>query len=287
MKIGEALIKGYDILKRENIDTYMLDTNLLLGKVLNKDKLFIMLNRDSEISDDKIHEYFNLINLRKDKMPIKYILGECEFMGLDFNVKKGVLIPRCDTEILVENALEKIKNNDYINIADICCGSGAIGISVGKFLDNTNVYCCDISKVACNVTLENINKFNLKNRVKVYESDLLNESIENKRKFDVILSNPPYIETNVIPKLMEDVKKYEPYIALCGGEDGLDFYRRITKQSLKVLNKNGIIGFEIGYNQREDVSNILLENGFSKIECIKDLSGMDRVIFGILKNEEK
>lgn len=285
MKIGEALTKGYDILKKENIDTYMLDTNLLLGKVLNKDKLFIMLNRDSEISNDEIEEYFNLINLRKEKMPIKYILGECEFMGLNFNIKKGVLIPRGDTEILVENALEKIKNNDYINIADICCGSGAIGISVGKILNNTNVYCCDISKVACDVTLENINKFNLQDRVKVYKSDLLHEAIENKRKFDVVLSNPPYIEKKVIPELMEDVKNYEPYIALCGGEDGLDFYRKITKQSLNVLNKNGIIGFEIGYNQKEDVSNILLENGFQSVKCIKDLAGMDRVVFGVLKNE--
>lgn len=283
MKIGELLIKGYNILKCENIETYMLDAQLLLQKVLKKDKLFIMLNRELETDKENAKEYFRLIELRKNKMPIKYILEECEFMGINLNIREGVLIPRGDTEILVEEALDKIKENNYIDICDVCCGSGAIGISVGKILENTRIYCYDISDIAYEVTLENINKFNLEDRIKVYKSDLLEEAIENGKRFDVILSNPPYIRKDVIPTLMEDVKNYEPYIALCGGDDGLEFYKKIAQQSLKVLKQGGMIGFEIGYDQKEDVNNILLGNGFEEIQCIKDLSGLDRVVIGTLK----
>ncbi|MCY6369834.1 peptide chain release factor N(5)-glutamine methyltransferase [Clostridium ganghwense] len=284
MKIGDLLIKAYDILKVENIETYMLDAQLLLQKVLKRDKMFIMLNRDLEIHEETSKEYFDLIELRKNKMPVKYILGECEFMGINFNVRQGILIPRSDTEILVEEALEKIKENNYTEICDVCCGSGAIGISVGKILDDTKICCYDISEIAYEVTLENINKFMLQDRIKCYKSDLLEEAIHNKRKFDVVLSNPPYIRKEVIPTLMEDVKDYEPYIALCGGEDGLEFYRRITEQSLRVLNQDGMIGFEIGHDQKEDVQNILIENGFKEVKCIKDLAGLDRVVIGRLKN---
>lgn len=285
MKIGELLIKGYNILKCENIETYMLDTQLLLQKVLKKDKLFIMLNRQMEVNEESAKEYFRLIELRKNKMPIKYILEECEFMGINFNIREGVLIPRGDTEVLVEEALDKIKENNYIDICDVCCGSGAIGISVGKILENTRVYCYDISDIAYEVTLENINKFNLEDRIKVCKSDLLEEAIENGRRFNVVLSNPPYIRKDVIPTLMEDVKNYEPYIALCGGDDGLEFYRKITKQSLEVLKLGGMIGFEIGHDQKEDVYNILFENGFEEIRCIKDLAGLDRVVIGILRGK--
>ncbi|MCY6355498.1 peptide chain release factor N(5)-glutamine methyltransferase [Clostridium sp. ZS2-4] len=283
MKIGELLIKGYNVLKCENIETYMLDTQLLLQKVLKKDKLFIMLNRELEVDEGDIKEYFRLIELRKNKMPIKYILEECEFMGINFNVREGVLIPRGDTEILVEEALDKIKQNNYIDICDVCCGSGAIGISIGEILENTRIYCYDISDTAYEVTLENINKFNLEDRIKIYKSDLLEEAIESERRFDVVLSNPPYIRKDVIPTLMEDVKNYEPYIALCGGDDGLEFYKKITKQSLKILKQGGMIGFEIGHDQKEDVYNILMGNGFEEIRCIKDLAGLDRVVTGILR----
>ncbi|MEL7596619.1 MAG: peptide chain release factor N(5)-glutamine methyltransferase [Clostridiaceae bacterium] len=283
MKIGELLIKGYNILKSENIETYMLDTQLLLQRVLKKDKLFIMLNRELEVSEEDAKEYLGLIELRKNKMPVKYILEECEFMGINFNIREGVLIPRGDTEVLVEEALDKIKENNYIDICDVCCGSGAIGISVGKILENTRIYCYDISHTACEVTLENINKFNLEDRIKVCKSDLLEEAIESGRRFNVVLSNPPYIRKDVIPTLMEDVKNYEPYIALCGGDDGLEFYRKITKQSLEVLKQGGMIGFEIGHDQKEDVCNILFKNGFEEIRCIKDLAGLDRVVVGILR----
>ncbi|KEH94769.1 peptide chain release factor N(5)-glutamine methyltransferase [Clostridium botulinum] len=280
MNIGEVLKYAYDILKKENIDTYMLDAQLLLQKVLKKDKLFIILNRNEILSKDEEEEFLKLINLRKDKMPVKYILGECEFMGLNFYVKEGVLIPRADTEILVEEVIKEIKENNYNRICDVCCGSGAIGVSIGKYMENSTVDCYDISDIAIEVTGKNIERFLLKDRLTVEKSDLLTVAIKQNKKFDVIVSNPPYIKEEVIPTLMEDVKDYEPYIALCGGIDGLDFYRKITVQSLEILENNGLLAFEIGYDQGEAVKELLIESGFTDVKVINDLAGLNRVVIG-------
>ncbi|KGM96270.1 SAM-dependent methyltransferase [Clostridium novyi A str. 4552] len=286
MTIGEALKYAYYILKRENIDTYMLDAQLLLQKVLKKDKLFIILNRSETISNNDKEEFIKLINLRKDKMPVKYILGECEFMGLSFTIKEGVLIPRADTEILVEEVIKEIKSKGYTKICDVCCGSGAIGISIGKYIENSIVHCYDISDIAIEVTKENINKFSLEDRVNVRKSDLLTVAKEENKKFDIIVSNPPYIKEEVIPTLMDDVKEYEPYIALCGGVDGLDFYKKITNQSLQLLEDDGLLAFEIGYDQGEEVKELLIKNGFSSVRVINDLAGLNRVAIG-KRNKDK
>lgn len=279
-KIGELLKEGYQILKEEGIESYALDCDLLLGKVVKKDRLFLLLNRDYELNHKEIEEFYRLLKLRKNKMPIKYMLGECEFMGLPFYIREGVLIPRPDTEILVECAMEEIKKNKFKNICDVCCGSGIIGITIAKLLKDVNVKCSDISHTAYEVTSENIKRLGVGERVQVIESDLLGKFIENKERFDVVVSNPPYIRKNVIGTLMEDVKNFEPYEALCGGEDGLNFYREITSESLKLLNNGGMLLFEIGYDQKDSVSNLLKENGFVEVECLKDLSGKDRVIKG-------
>jgi len=282
MNIGEALLKSYEILKKVKIDTYLLDSQLLLGKVLNKEKLFIILNRDFNLSQEQENEFSRLVQIRKDKMPIKYILGECEFMGMDFIVNEGVLIPRPDTEVLVEEVIKHINERGYTKICDVCSGSGAIGISIAKFIKNVNVMLYDISEEALMVAEANIKRFDLSIRVNAKSSDLLQVPIEQSEKFDVVVSNPPYIREDVIATLMEDVKNYEPFIALSGGKDGLDFYRRITEESLQVLKKGGLLAFEIGYDQKEDVTNILSKAGYIEIECIKDLSGNDRVIKAIL-----
>lgn len=283
LQVGSLLKEGYELLKAHGIDSYALDTELLLGMVINKDRLFIMLNRNYQVNKGEAERYYELLNLRKNKMPVKYILGECEFMGLNFHVKKGVLIPRPDTEILVEKAIEEIKNNKLQNVCDVCCGSGVIGISIAKFIDYVNVKCFDISNTAYEVTKVNIDRISLSERVQVLKSDLLDHCINNNLKFDIIVSNPPYIREEVISTLMEDVKNYEPYEALCGGDDGLYFYKKITIQSLSVLNKGGVLIFEIGHDQKEAVSSILRENGFIDIECTKDLAGNDRVVKGKLE----
>jgi release factor glutamine methyltransferase len=281
LKIQQLLSKGYEILKEENIDSYMIDCQLVLGKVLNLDRMSIILNREVEVDEQKVEQYFKLIDKRKNKMPVKYITEEAEFMGIELFIKEGVLIPRPDTETLVEEAIKEIKQKKLAKICDVCCGSGAIGISIAKLLDNTIVSCCDISDTAEEVTKTNIRKLSLEGRVSFFKSDLLAFAVGEKLQFDAIVSNPPYIRSEVIPTLMEDVKHYEPYIALWGGEDGLDFYRRITEESLKVLKSGGLLAYEIGYDQSGAVENILIESGYINVRTVKDLAGNDRVVLGI------
>jgi release factor glutamine methyltransferase len=281
-KIQELLKQGYDILKNENIDSYMLDTQLLLGKVLKMDRMAIITNRDLLVEDEMVKAFVQLIELRKTKMPVKYILKSCEFMGFEFYIESGVLIPRPDTEVLVEEVLREAKSHNYTKICDVCCGSGVIGISIAKLLAGALVDCADISEYAEKVTKENIKRLKAQQQVNFYKSDLLQYALEQDKTFQVIVSNPPYISTEVIPTLMEDVKDYEPYIALCGGKDGLDFYRKITMQSLKVLDEGGLLAYEIGYDQGEAVQNILKDNGFKDIRCVKDLAENDRVILGFM-----
>lgn len=280
MKIATLLTKGYEILKKNQIESYMIDANLLLCHVLKVEKLYIMMNRDIEVSKEDEEEFLSLIKLRSEKMPIKYILGNSEFMGLDFHVKAGVLIPRPDTEILVEECIKIIKENNLKYICDVCSGSGAIGISIAHYISNSNVTLYDISEVALEIAEKNIEELGVRERCKVYYSNLLNRGIEEKKTFDMIVSNPPYIKKNEIETLMEDVKNYEPHLALDGGDDGLDFYRTITLESKYTLKNRGYLAFEIGHDQKEAVIKILKENGFENIYSLKDLYQNDRVVIG-------
>ena len=279
-KIGELLIDGNKILKEANIDTYILDTQLLLGKVLGKDKLHLITNKEEEVSKFKEREFYSLIEKRKNKMPISYILKTTEFMGLDLHVEEGVLIPRGDTEILVEETLKFMDEDKEYEVCDLCCGSGAIGISIAHFRENTKVDLIDYYDVPEKVTKRNIVKQKLSNRAKFIKSDLLNEVINQQKKYDILVSNPPYIKEEVIDTLMEDVKDYEPHTALSGGNDGLDFYRRIVDDSDKILKENGILAFEIGHDQGEEVSNLMIEKGYKNVRVVKDLAGLDRVVIG-------
>ena len=279
-KIGELLIDGNKILKEANIDTYILDTQLLLGKVLGKDKLYLITNKEEEVSKFKEREFYSLIEKRKNKMPISYILKTTEFMGLDLHVEEGVLIPRGDTEILVEETLKFMDEDKEYEVCDLCCGSGAIGISIAHFRENTKVDLIDYYDVPEKVTKRNIVKQKLSNRAKFIKSDLLNEVINQQKKYDILVSNPPYIKEEVIDTLMEDVKDYEPHTALSGGNDGLDFYRRIVDDSDKILKENGILAFEIGHDKGEEVSNLMIEKGYKNVRVVKDLAGLDRVVIG-------
>ena len=280
--IGELLIDGNKILKEADIETYILDTQLLLGKVLGKDKLYLIMNKEEEVSKFKEREFYRLINKRKEKMPIKYILKIAEFMGLDFHVEEGVLIPRGDTEILVEETLKIIDNDKEYNICDLCCGSGAIGISIAHLRENTKVDLIDYYDVPEKVTKRNITKHHLASRATFIKSDLLNEVINQEKKYDVLVSNPPYIKEEVIDTLMDDVKKYEPHTALSGGDDGLYFYKKIVDDSDKILKENGVLAFEIGHDQGKEVSDLMIEKGYKNVRVVKDLAGHDRVVVGEL-----
>lgn len=278
--IGELLENGSKVLKDNNVDTYILDAQLLLGMVLGKDKIYLITNRDKEVSIKDEKEYLNLIEKRSRKMPIKYILGETEFMGIDLDVEEGVLIPRGDTEVLVEEVLSIINEEDSLDVCDLCSGSGAIGISLAILRKNIKVDEIDNYDIPEKVTKSNILKHALENRVKFIKSNLLSEVIKQEKKYDIIVSNPPYIKASEIDNLMDDVKVYEPHIALDGGEDGLVFYRKIIKESKLALKDNGLLAFEIGHDQGESVKKLMEEEGFSNIRLVKDLAGLDRVLLG-------
>jgi release factor glutamine methyltransferase len=259
----------------------MLDSQLLLARVLNCDRMSIIINRDTDVAAESSKRFFALIEQRKAKKPLKYITNSAEFMGIELYVKEGVLIPRPDTEVLVEEVLKEVKKENFISVCDVCCGSGAIAISLAKHNPSVRVKCCDIAEAAEEVTKKNIELLAISDRVEFYRSDLLDFAIKTQQQFEVIVSNPPYIKTTVIPTLMEDVKDYEPYIALWGGDDGLDFYRKITEQSKVVLRSGGLLAYEIGYDQGEQVSSILADQGFKEVRVVKDLAGLDRVVMGI------
>ena len=279
--IGELLNESNEQLKNVS-ETYILDGQLMMEKVIGKDRIYIMTNRSEKLTLDNETEFRALLKKRKNNMPMKYILGHTEFMGIDFYVEKGVLIPRNDTEILVENALDIIKSmgSHDIKICDLCCGSGAIGLSLAKFLENVTVDLIDIEEIPEKVTKINIERLELEKRCKFIHSDLLEKVIEENKKYQILVSNPPYIKAENIDELMKDVKDYEPKKALDGGCDGLDFYRDIAKEALKVLEENGYIVFEIGYDQRQDVESILKNNDYKNIKTIQDLAGKDRVVLG-------
>ena len=273
MKISDVLKLTAERLKNAKIESATLDAKLLLCEYLKKDKLYLIVNSQEEIEIDDNFEV--LVNRRENHEPMQYILGKAEFYGLDFNVNPNVLIPRPDTEILVERVVEFVKNNPY-TIMDIGTGSGCIPISIAKNCKNAKLYTIDISEKATATAIENALLNNVQEKITFLNMDILQDF--PYLELDCIVSNPPYIEEYVIPTLMKDVKDYEPRIALSGGDDGLIFYRRIIKKACETLKKDGLIAFEIGYNQAQAVTKLLADSNFNKIEVIKDLAGLDRVI---------
>lgn len=274
MRAAEAVNSVKQKLEKNGIDNPMLDAQLIVGSCTGMSRVQILTYPDKILEENQICKINEMCLKRIKRMPMQYILGVCEFMGLDFNVNEHTLIPRGDTEILVENAIEIIKDKDYKLALDIGTGSGAIAVSVSKYTE-AEVFAVDISTEAIEMAKKNAMNNNVS--VKFINSNLF-ENVEGK--FDIILSNPPYIEKEVIKTLESDVKDYEPILALDGGVDGLDFYRRIIKDCHKHINDQGSVIFEIGYNQGEAVSKLLIDKGFQNVEVKKDLAGLDRVVIG-------
>ena len=278
MTIKDIIVK-YSKELEEISPTPRLDVETLLQKVLGVDRLYILLNLERVLSEDEEQLFNKFINERLNNRPIAYIVGNREFMGLDFFVTEGVLIPRPDTEVLVEEVIELAKKKGAKNILDIGTGSGAITVSLAKYLENVKVTSVDISDIALEIGKRNAISNEVDDRINFVKSDLFT-NIDKETKFDIIVSNPPYIKREVIDTLDKQVKDYEPYNALEGGVDGLDFYRAITKQAKEYLKKGGILAYEVGHDQSEDVSKLMEMDGYTNIYTLKDLQQIDRVVIG-------
>lgn len=278
MRIVEALRQAQGMLK-EISDTPALDARVLLKEVLLKDDGYLLANRDEELDSDSLERFFEMIRARAEGKPVAYILGYKEFMGFAFWVNEDTLIPRPDTEIAVVKAIEVIREKKCRKILDLCSGSGAIGLSIAKILEFTNVTLSDINKGAILVSEENAEKLGVRDRVNFIVSDLF-QKIDDQ--YDLIISNPPYISQEDMETLSVSVKDYEPHLALYGGIRGLDFYKTIAMQARQHLTDHGILIFEIGYDQSQEVENMLKENGFKNVITINDLSGHHRVVSGEL-----
>lgn len=270
--LEDALRAGRVLLKENEIAEGDIDAWYLLSYYLHMNRAQYLMQSSMPIDMEQYNEYLNLIKKRAEHIPLQYITREQEFMGLKFHVSEEVLIPRQDTEILVEEVLKLSKGKD---ILDLCTGSGCIIISLAKLGEIKEGIGVDISEGALSVAVGNAEE--LKANVSFILSDLY-ENVQHK--FDIIVSNPPYIPTKDVAELMDEVKQHEPWLALDGKSDGLHFYRIIINGLRQHLKPGGSVFFEIGYDQGEAVSTLLKAAGITDIKVIKDLAGLDRVVSG-------
>ncbi len=279
MTYRELFEYGKKQLEDAGIEETALDARLLLEYICHTDRNALLVHGDSVRSNLEEQFYRMVIEKRAQRIPLQHITGQQEFMGLTFKVNEHVLIPRQDTEILVEEAMRYL--SDGMRILDICTGSGCILLSLLKYSNECEGLGVDISDDALAVARENAQNLGLETEFR--HSDLL-EKVEGK--FDMIVSNPPYIETTVIDTLMPEVREHEPMLALDGREDGLYFYRRIVEQCTSYMTRGARLFFEIGYDQGEAVKDMMIHKGFCEVEIIKDYAGLDRVVTGCWNNIE-
>lgn len=273
MVVKEVLLMGIEKLKKANIAEPILKAKILLAFSINKNKEYLVSHDNEELIESIVSKYMKYITRLANYEPLQYIIGKQEFMKLDFFVNNSVLIPRQDTEILVEEVLNLCSKTKDITILDLCTGSGAIAISISKNIPQVSILASDISKEALKVA--KINNSNLNTNVNFIESDLFNNI---NQKFNIIVSNPPYIETETINHLDKEVQE-EPKIALDGGKDGLDIYRKIIDNAYNYLTDEGYLCLEIGYNQKEAVTELIKRtNKYEQIYTKQDLSGKDRIV---------
>ena len=275
MNYTEAFLLGMQKLKEAQLEEAQLDARLLLEEICGTDHNTLLCHGDREVSEAEEEQYRKALEQRAVHVPLQHLLGYQDFMGLRFQVNEHVLIPRQDTEILVEEAMRYL--HDGMRILDLCTGSGCILLSLLHYSNDCEGTGVDISKEALQIAALNAELLGIK-------ADFLKSDLYEKvtGKFDLLVSNPPYIERKVIPTLMEEVREYDPYIALDGGEDGLDFYRRIIGGAQDYLKRGGQILMEIGSGQAQAVSELLREAGFKEIDVCRDFAGLDRVVSGRL-----
>lgn len=264
---------GKDRLEKAGIQEAALDARLLLEEVCRTDRNTLLVHGDRAVTEEEETRFRIFIERRSTHEPLQQITGWQEFMGLRFSVTEDVLVPRQDTETLVEEVMRYL--SDGMEILDVCTGSGCILLSLLRYSNGCRGVGCDISEKALAVAGQNAKELGIS--AQFIQSDLF-ESIEGR--FEYIVSNPPYIRKDMIPTLMEEVRDHEPLIALDGGEDGLDFYRKITREATEHLYSGGMLFFEIGYDQGEAVKLLMEEEGYEEVTVSQDLAGLDRVVYG-------
>lgn len=288
--VGQALKNISKIFINKGITNSEREAEILLSYFLKMNRSKMYLNGDRELKNKEKLQLEDMIEKRIKKIPLQYITKHQEFMGMDFLVEKGVLIPRPETEILVEEAIKILKNYKYydnLEVADLGTGTGVIAISIAKFTEDVIIYATDISKKSLQIALKNAQKHDCKDKIIFLQGDLFEPFIGRieKNSLDGIISNPPYINSYDFKSLSPEVKNNEPKIALFGGIDGLDYYRKIIKKSPQYLKKNGFLALEVGLNQSKMVEELIIkENNFNQdIEIIKDYLGIERVVIAYRK----
>lgn len=280
----ELLEYGKVRLQEAEIEEYALDAWLLLEYVFQISRTWYFVHENEMADTEKAEQYLEYIGERSRHVPLQQLTGEAYFYGMKFYVNEDVLIPRQDTEVLVEEVLKLSRTvfpeekRKHLNILDVCTGSGCILLSLLSNLEHAEGTGVDLSEKALNVA--RINGRNLGIQAEWIHSNLFDKV---QGKYDMIVSNPPYIKTSVIEELMDEVKLHEPRMALDGREDGLYFYREVIREAEEYLNQGGILAFEIGYDQGESVSRLMREQGYSQVQVIPDLAGLDRCVTGIRK----
>ena len=274
MTLCEAYAYGQEQLKNAEIEDAVLDAWYLLEFVTGISRAQYFLHMDAEMTGEQEKQYQTHIERRASRIPLQHIVGVQNFMGFNFEVNERVLIPRQDTEVLVEEVLKDLMPG--MKVLDMCTGSGCILISLLKLAEGVQGTGVDLSEEALKVAMRNAEKLEVD--ATFLHSDLF-EKVEGR--YDVIVSNPPYIRTDVIRGLQEEVRLHDPFMALDGKEDGLYFYREIVRESVNHLKKNGRLYFEIGHDQGADVKRLMEETGFCDVVVKKDLAGLDRVVLGV------
>ncbi|NMA85135.1 MAG: peptide chain release factor N(5)-glutamine methyltransferase [Epulopiscium sp.] len=281
MTVAQLLNKGKTYLLKHKIPQSALDAELLLMEAVGFSRVQLYTKSQEEISQELRIKYEQLLEQRVQGIPVQYLKGAQEFMGLLFRVTPAVLIPRPDTEILVETVIAYDEEENFQMLGEIGTGSGCISISLCHYLPNVQIVAGDISKEALQVAKQNAGRLQVSQRMEWIESNLFQSFSPSYRgRLDAIVSNPPYIPTTEIPELMREVREYEPYHALDGGMDGLDFYRRIIQEGHPFLKPEGLFFFEVGKGQAPEVAYLLRKAGYGQIEIKKDLAGIERVVIG-------
>lgn len=290
MKIRDIIDWSANYFSSCGIENSRLESEFLMSYVLNMNRLELYLKDGKEIGLNEYEKYQSLLKKRAERIPLSYITGEHDFMGLKFTISTDVLIPRPETELLVEAVLKYISSkelrlsrnyaeNDFV-IVDVGCGSGNIAVSLAKYTDNCHVYALDISLEALRVTYENCRRNDVSKKVSILSGDLLSplDEVQLRESVDIIVSNPPYIATDEFLDIQPEVR-FEPRIALDGGSDGLDYYRRLCKQSVSYLKPGGCMFLEVGYAQADQVKRLINDSGRSvKISVLADYSGVNRIV---------